>query len=202
MRLLLIRHAESEGNAARRFQGQREYPLSPRGIEQARHLAARLRARHLDRIYASPLRRAGHTAEIVAEAKGMAVLPLPAVIEYDFGELSGMTWAEIETAYPELAAQGMRSWGQARWPGEEGRERFRERACSAIWALEAEHAGETIAIFTHGGVIAIFCQAVLGLSDDQIPPVMVQNTAIFEIEVRDGKGTLWTANDTCHLRER
>lgn len=84
-------------------------------------------------------------------------------------------------------------------PGEEGRAAFRERVQSAIWALEPSHPDQTVAVFTHGGVIAVFCQHVLGLSHDRRPPFAVENTSIFEIEVRGGRGTLWTTNDTCHL---
>ena len=141
MRVLLIRHAESEGNAEGRFQGQRDYPLSPRGVEQALRLAERLRDRHLDHIYASPLSRANHTAQIVADVKGMTVSPLPGVMEYDFGELSGLNWTEIQERHPELAAaQRARGRRYVPWPGEEGREVFRARACSAIWSLEEGHA--------------------------------------------------------------
>jgi len=200
MRLLLIRHAESEGNAEGRFQGRQDYPLSPRGVEQALRLALRLRDRPLDHIYASPLIRANRTAEIVAEMKGMTVTPLPGVMEYDFGELSGLNWAEIEARHPELAAaQRARGRFYIPWPGEEGRDVFRERVCRALWALEEEHAAETIAVVAHGGSIAVFCQSVLGLGHEHRPPFVVENTGIFEIEVRNGKGTLWTANDACHL---
>ena len=200
MRLILIRHAESQGNVENRFQGHVDYPLSPRGVEQARRLAARLRDRHLDHIYASPLLRANYTAEVVAEAKGMVVSPLPGVMEYHFGDLSGLSWAEIEERHPELAAaQRTRGRAYAAWPGEEGRDAFRERVCGALWALEADHAEETIAVVSHGGAIAVFCQSVLGLDHTHRPPFMVENTALFEIEVRNGRGTIWTANDTCHL---
>jgi broad specificity phosphatase PhoE len=202
VRLLLIRHAESEGNAAGRFQGQRDYPLSPRGVEQAARLAERLKARPLDHIYASPLTRASHTARLLAEIKGMTVLPLPGVMEYDFGELSGLSWAEIEQRHPELAAaQRARGRSYVPWPGEEGREIFRERVCRALWALEENHGSETVAVFSHGGAIAVFCQSVLGLNGELRAPFMVENTAIFEIEVRDGRGTIWTTNDTCHLHD-
>ena len=202
MRLLLIRHAESIGNAENLFQGQRDYPLSARGVAQAQRLAVRLKDRHLDQIYASPLSRADHTAQVVAAAKGMSVTPLPDVMEYDFGQLSGMSWAQIQAQHPDLAAaQRARGRGYVPWPGEEGREAFQARVCTAIWALEAGHAHETVAVFSHGGVIAVFCQSVLGLSHEHRPPFAVENTAIFEIEVRNGRGTLWTANDACHLRE-
>jgi broad specificity phosphatase PhoE len=202
VRALLIRHAESVGNAEGRFQGQRDYPLSPRGVEQALRLAARLQARKLDHIYASPLLRANHTAEIVAELHGMTVTPLPSVAEYDFGDLSGLTWSEIRERHPELAeAQRARGRGYVPWPGEEGRAIFRERVCAAIWALEQDHADETVAVFSHGGVIAVFCQSVLGLDHEHRPPFAVGNTAVFEIEIRGGTGTLLSANDTCHLHE-
>jgi broad specificity phosphatase PhoE len=200
MRLLLIRHAESEGNAEGRFQGHRDYPLSALGVEQARRLARRLKDRHLDYIYASPLLRANHTAEILAEAKGMTVTALPGVMEYDFGELSGMNLVEIEAKHPELAAaHRARGRAYAAWPGEEGRDVFRERVCSALWALERDHESETIAVVSHGGAIAVFCQSVLGLPHDHRAPFVVENTGIFEVEVRNGKGTLWTTNDACHL---
>jgi len=202
MRLILIRHGESRGNAEGRFQGQLDYPLSPRGVEQARRLAERLTERHLDHIYASPLSRAADTARIVADHKGMTVSPLPGVMEYHFGELSGLNWAEISERHPELAeAQRTRGRAYVPWPGEEGREAFRERVCSALWALEADHADDTIAVFTHGGAIGVFCQSVLGLDHSHRAPFMVDNTALFEVEVRNGRGTLWTVNDTCHLRD-
>ena len=46
MKLSLIRHAESEGNAGGVIQGQAEYPLSERGWTQARLLAARVAQEH------------------------------------------------------------------------------------------------------------------------------------------------------------
>jgi broad specificity phosphatase PhoE len=59
---------------------------------------------------------------------------------------------------------------------------------------------EAVAVVTHGGVIAVFCQSVLGMDLDRRAPFVVENTSIFEIEIRDGRGTLLTTNDTCHLR--
>lgn len=200
MRLLLIRHAESEGNAEGRFQGQRDFPLSSKGVEQALRLAAALKERPIDHIYASPLDRANHTARLVAEIKKMPVRSLSGVMEYDFGDFSGMSWAEIAELRPDLAeAQRGRGRYYVPWPGEEGRDAFRDRVCRTLWALEPEHKDETIAVFSHGGVIAVFCQAVFGISPHHRPTFMVDNTSIFEVEVRDGKGVIHTTNDTCHL---
>ena len=202
MRLILIRHAESTGNAERRLQGRSDYPLSERGLAQARLLAQRVAADRPDALYASPLSRAHRTAEIVAEAVGLPIEPLPAAMEYDFGAVSGMSWAEIHEQYPELVAiQRQRAAAYPEWPGEEGREAFRERVCSALWALEERHRDDTVAVVTHGGPILVFCLSVLDLPYERPIPFACDNASITVVQVRDGRGILLTVNDTCHLRE-
>ncbi len=200
MRLLLIRHAESVGNAEGRFQGRADYPLSDRGLRQARGLADRLAVDPPDALYASPLSRAYHTAEHIAEACRIAIEPLEAVMEYDFGHLSGMTWADIRAQHPELAAaQRSRSGEFPAWPGEEGRAAFQERVCTALWALEATHADQTVAVVNHGGPILVFCMSVLGLPYRRPLPFACDNASITAVEVRGGRGVLLSVNDTCHL---
>ena len=54
MRLLLIRHAESQGNFERRLQGRREFPLTAKGMQQAEALASRLAPESLAAIYCEP----------------------------------------------------------------------------------------------------------------------------------------------------
>ncbi len=202
MRLLLIRHAESIGNAEARLQGRSDFPLSERGMTQARLLARRLEEHPPDVLYASPLVRAFRTAEIIGAAVGLPVKPLPAVMEYDFGEVSGLTWAEIRDRYPDqAAAQRQRSPHYPEWPGEEGREVFRQRVCAALWGLEAEHENQTVAVVAHGGPILVFCLSVLSLPYRRPLPFACDNTSITIVDVRQGRGVLWTVNDTCHLRE-
>lgn len=203
MRLILIRHAESVGNAERRFQGQADFPLSPRGERQTELLAARLEADPPDVLYSSPLLRTHRTAEVIAAATGLSIRPLPEVMEYHFGEVSGLTWAEIRERYPEPAAVQVAAGSPdfPLWPGEEGREPFRERVCSALWGLEAAHTGETVAVVTHGGPVMVFCLAVLGLPYRRPLPFRCDNASITRVEVKGGAGVLLTVNDICHLRD-
>jgi broad specificity phosphatase PhoE len=202
VRLLLIRHAQSVGNVENRFQGHRDFPLTELGHDQARRLARRLAADAPRALYASPLSRAHRTAEFIARATGLAIEPLPAVMEYHFGEVSGLTWAEIRERYPEPAAvQRRRDADFPAWPGEEGREAFRERVVTALWALEQRHKDETVAVVTHGGPIAVFCMSVLDLPYRRPIPFACDNASVTVVQVRDGRGLLLTVNDICHLQE-
>ena len=209
MRLLLIRHGESQGNTELRLQGQREYPLTERGREESRLLAERLRRLSLAALYSSPIRRARLTADAIAEAAGLEVTELPGVQEYDFGELSGLTYRELVEKHPEIVEQYLRGPDYPSFPGAEGREAFRRRVCEALWGVVERHPGASVAVVAHGGPIAVFCLEVLGLPYRRPLPLRIHNGSITVVEVRDGppdgrdprpRATLATLNDTCHLQ--
>jgi broad specificity phosphatase PhoE len=85
--LLLVRHGETDWNAAGRLQGHTDRPLSDYGREQARRLADELTGEEFEAIYASDLTRARETAEIVGER-----LHLPVVLDPDLREKNWGTW--------------------------------------------------------------------------------------------------------------
>ncbi len=208
MRLLLVRHAESEGNREMRLQGRREFPLTQRGRRQAEELAVRLRAQPLAAVYASPIRRALETAEPLAAQAGMSVQLEPRVQEYDFGEvLSGLTWQEIREKQPELIEALLSNRDDfPHYPGEEGREEFRERVCGAIWEIASSHAGEeAVVVVTHAGPIVVFLMDVLGRSYRRPIPFAIDNASVSTVEFNPKapagfpRAVLVELNDTCHL---
>jgi probable phosphoglycerate mutase len=77
LRLLLVRHGETEWNAQHRYQGQTDVALSGIGIQQAKLLANRLSSEPLDAVYASDLQRAWQTAQIVMQGTGTTVIAEP-----------------------------------------------------------------------------------------------------------------------------
>lgn len=106
--LWLVRHGETEWNAARRLQGQQDSPLTTRGQRQAQAIADLL-ARTLGpelrqglplRLVSSPLGRTRATAAPIAAALGLPVEHDARIAEIGLGAWEGMTWAEIEEAYP------------------------------------------------------------------------------------------------------
>jgi ribonuclease H / adenosylcobalamin/alpha-ribazole phosphatase len=191
------------GNAERRLQGQGDFPLSEQGREQARRLAGRLATEErLVALYASPLLRTRETADAVSAAVSLPVQTLDDVREYDFGEVSGLTWTEIADRYPDLiSAVRARTPAYPVYPGEEGRDSFRNRVCSAVWSLCAQYQEDAaVAIITHAGPIVVTCLEVLGLPYQRPAAFAVANCSVTTIDLRaDGSGVLLGVNDTCHL---
>jgi broad specificity phosphatase PhoE len=197
MRLLLIRHAESAGNAARVIQGTADLPLTALGEQQAALLAARLKRGPVpDALYSSPLRRAMQTAEAIGLACSLPVQSLDGVREYDFGLGNGMSVAEARQNY-SVPDEG--SEAHLVFPGEEGRDAFRERVSASLWALADLHPDETVAVVAHGGPVAAFLMAALGLADRRRTPFRIQNASLSVLDIRNASASLHAVNDRCHL---
>jgi len=97
-KLLLVRHGKTEGEA-NRYYGQADIGLSQEGQQQAAALGERLGSENISLIYSSDLKRTTDTAEIIAAAHQLEVMPHPDLRELDFGELGGMTFEEMKTHY-------------------------------------------------------------------------------------------------------
>lgn len=96
---ILVRHGESEANVSKTFAGQLDVPLTETGYEQARRMAQYLDKYHIDKIYASPLRRAYDTAAAIAARQNCAIETDDALMEINSGEWQGLSYAEIAQRY-------------------------------------------------------------------------------------------------------
>ena len=197
MRLILVRHGESLGNAAGVLQGRLDYGLSELGVRQAELTAARLAAGGADRVLSSPLLRAASTAECIAVSLGIHAEFEAALAEYDIGEGAGLTPVELREKFPEMLT-ARQSGRRFLFPGEEGRDVFHRRLSGALERLRALE-GTTIAV-AHGGVISAMCHMVVGLDLDRPGAFMVGNCSLTEItQDRGGRLVLTRHNDICHL---
>ena len=95
MKITAIRHGETATNAAGQITGWNDEDLTERGVAQAQEAAKALKA-EFALIVCSPLRRAKHTAEIIAAAHPCEMVLDPNLRERNFGRLNGKTWEEIE----------------------------------------------------------------------------------------------------------
>jgi alpha-ribazole phosphatase len=160
-RLWLIRHGEPEASSRGRVYGRLDLGLSPRGTEQAHAVAALLRDEPLAAICASPRRRTADTARPLAEALGLPVVTDERFREIDFGELEGRPYEEIRAERPEFFAHWMAHPTEVQFPGGESFAQMRERVLAGARQLLEAYAGQTVALFTHGGVNRILLAAAL-----------------------------------------
>jgi broad specificity phosphatase PhoE len=204
MRLILVRHGESVGNFENRLQGQEDYELTGLGRKQAALTALRLGEEGVSAVYSSPLLRAATTANEIAAHLGTVPVLLADVAEYHFGPLSGMTYREVREHFQATPETANLPAAEREYPGEEGRENFFRRVTTAIWQVVDSHPRDTVAVISHGGPIALFCQAVLGLPYKRPMPFGVDNCSLVIIQIaeegpRKGQPVLVRLNDTCHL---
>lgn len=197
MRLIVVRHGESEGNAAGIVQGSLDFGLTELGLRQAEATAERLRREKVARVLSSPLKRALQTAEALALGTGLEVEAEEGLREYDIGAVSGLTPLQIRERYPEVAAAYARG-ERPLFPGEEGREPFHLRVRCVLESLrEAE--GTVVAV-AHGGVVGAICAIAAGIPSTRRGLFEAANCSISEL-VRDRTGRLviLRSNDVCHL---
>ncbi|HEY7706180.1 MAG TPA: histidine phosphatase family protein [Gaiellaceae bacterium] len=160
--ILLARHGETDWNREQRFQGHADPPLNELGRAQARELAERLAPESLAAVYASPLRRAFETAEIVAGHRGLAVRSDEGLSEVDLGSWSGLTRLEVEARFPD----GYRRWLEygLGWTDGESYDELGERVIAALAGIARAHDDVAALAVTHGGPIRSAVARAHGLS--------------------------------------
>ena len=150
----MVRHGETQWNVEARVQGQGNSPLTAAGLAQAEAIAERLAAEHFDVLVASDLGRAMQTAQAIARRCGRGILPDPRLRERDFGAGEGMSYEEIDRAWPDVFTRQRETDPDAAIPGGETRRQFHHRVQDAFAALAREHEGKRVAVVAHGGVLA------------------------------------------------
>ena len=198
--VLLIRHGQTEWNALGLVQGHTNSQLTSLGRRQARALtnlivdAPPILAPYMlgDRpqaLYTSDLGRTQETAQPLAATLALDAVAEPALREMNFGELEGLRWSEVEASYPDVARQ---LWGPeadpaARAPGGESRMDMHTRSLAAIKDIAVRHAGNTVAVVSHGGVISYFMRSVLGVPPEHRPGFSTPNGAIAAFRFKEDR---------------
>jgi probable phosphoglycerate mutase len=190
--LFLVRHGETDWNAAGRWQGQTDVPLNPRGREQAREVAGRLRSVGLAAIASSDLLRARTTAEIVASELGLAVSHLDAALrERRFGCFEGLTREEVVARFPEAWARYLADPGPAP-PGGESREELLGRLLPAVVSAAVRLPGPVLVVMHGGAMRALLAEHVSGIprpSSAAWPLHGIQNGHVFRVTLEGGRIT-------------
>ena len=151
MKLLVIRHGESEADLLDVHEGRADFALTERGHRQAEAMSDYVsQSYNISKIYASTLTRAKQTAGHLSEKTGIPIAFDENLMEFNNGLLAGLPRAVVREKYPIVPDLPI---DKAVY-GQESQVEFRQRAEKALSRVISEsQADETIAIVSHGGMI-------------------------------------------------
>ena len=200
LRLYFMRHGETVWNTERRYQGMTDIELSEEGLRQAECAAKRFKNIKIDKIYASPLKRAMKTAEKIAAEKGLEIISEDDFREIHFGEWEGKTVPELTEKYGESYTNFIREPHKYGFPGEGSVENVINRIKPGIDRLIAEEKGNVL-IVSHGGIIRLMIMYIMGLDSTWFTKMWINNTGVSIVEIKNDRRLLLTLNDSAHLAE-
>jgi probable phosphoglycerate mutase len=199
-RLIAVRHGETAWNVEARLQGQLDIPLNERGHEQALRTAHWLADDGPDVVVSSDLARAQATAKAIATFNRIPLELDAGLRERSFGGFQGMTHTEVAERWPELSARWKSRDPEFR-PGVDGESltAFYARCIEATVRIAERHAGKTVVLVAHGGVMDCLYRAAARVPLDAPRIWQLDNAAINRLLHTCSGLTLVGWNDTSHL---
>lgn len=198
-RFILLRHGQTELSVERRYSGRGNPELTAEGLRQARTAAERIaREGEIASIVTSPLLRARATADEVARVTGVEVHQHPGLIENDFGEWEGLTFAEAAARHPEI---------HSRWlgdvtvpaPGGESFAEVAERVAATKDELAERFSGRTVVLVSHVTPIKLMLREALGVGPELLFRLHLDLASISIAEFfDDGGSVVRLINDAAH----
>lgn len=199
-RICVVRHGETSWNAERRLQGHTDIPLNENGRAQAEATAEHLDGEVFDALYTSDLMRAHQTASACGRRLGLTPITEPGLRERHFGVLQGLTYDEARQRYPVAFRHfEQRDPEYAFEQGGESLAEFADRIRRMVTELAARHAGGTILLVAHGGVLDTINRMVRGVPLQAIRDFLIPNAALNWIEYEAGAWRILTWAQQSHL---
>lgn len=200
MKLILVRHGQTESNRLGRIQGINKAPLTDVGRGQASAAARALVADAPFALYSSPLPRAVETATIIGTRADTAPVQVEGLVEMDVGAFEGLSGPQLRERFPDV----MRSWdndpASTVMPGGESLYDVRDRAWPAVESLAERHDSETVVAVTHNFTIHTIVCTVLDMPLNNFRKLRIDLGAITRLEISGARMTLLSLNETWHLK--
>ena len=185
--LTFIRHGETDWNRQQRFQGQIDVPLNAAGHAQAARLARRLGPHPADVLLSSDLLRARETAAPLARAWGQTAATVPGLREQSFGIWEGLDVATIKSRHGKLWQDWIEHHGDFALPQGESLNQFHSRVMGAVREIAGTHAGRSVTVVTHGGVLDMLWRTAKGLPLAGLRECAIPNTGLNRLRWTAGK---------------
>lgn len=195
--IYMVRHGETEWNAAHRMQGWTDIPLNERGREQTLYVAKKFENIPLDVIYTSPLQRAVVTAEAIRGKRDIPIIEERGIKEINLGKWDGHTPDEMDVLYPGQYDIWRNTPGEVHVEGGETFKGLQERAWKAFLSIIGKNEGKTILLVSHMGCLSTILFKIAGYPLNDLWKHPIGNCALCEVEVSGGDMEIvkWAEDD-------
>lgn len=208
LRLLLVRHGETEWNRVSRFQGGIDVPLNEKGRQQAQQAGEFLQDVPINFAVSSPMLRPKETAEIILQFHPNVKLDLEEKLkEINHGLWEGKLESEIKEEYGELLREWQNSPDTVQMPEGENLQQVWDRGTAAWDAIAKSMAVSTTELTTglvvaHDAINKVILCHILGLNPGSFWSIKQGNGAVSVIDYCEGwekAPVLQAMNITSHL---
>lgn len=204
LQVYLVRHGETEWNAARRIQGQSDSPLTANGEHQARLVAQRVSKQGITHVITSDLGRTRRTAQIIAEACGCEVINDPRLRELHMGGLEERLIDSLTPQEEQWRKQMVDGTADGRIPQGESMSELGERMRAALESCLMLPEGSKPLIVSHGIALGCLISTVLGLPAYAERRLRLRNCSLSRVDYQQSPwlASGWiveTAGDVTHL---
>ena len=181
------------------MQGQLDVPLNAIGQAQALAASKVLSKEKFDAIYSSDLSRARQTAQQIARLFSMDIIEDKELRERHYGIFERLTYAEVKVRYPEDYARFEARDPEYAFRTGESLKDFSARSIKVISAIAERHEGQSVAVFTHGGVLDKLYRFITGLPLSAERNFGIPNAGLNRIEVSSSGWKIRAWADISHL---
>jgi len=202
IRLIIIRHGETEWNRKEIFRGLSDIPLSKNGESQVKKLALRLKSIPISAIYSSRLERAWKTAQIISENHKPKIIPKidNGLLDINFGRLAGVSHKEAEKNFPIIYNKWFKHPETITFPEGESLKDVKKRVKETINRIVKGIDGENVVLVTHHVVIRTILCHLLNIELSHFRQFEVYPSSISEARFEHGRWVLYRINDISHLK--
>jgi phosphoserine phosphatase len=175
MKLLIVRHGESEENSLGILQGLLPGTLNDTGKKQCEELGEKLALEKIDIVYCSPVNRCLETLTIVKKYidPNIPIVINNLIAERDFGQMSGKSWSEI--SFDELDVDSKKN----QLLGVESLESVSNRAKEFLAIIKDKHVDQTVLVVSHSNTIRMMLTHILNMTfADVLKNIKIKNAAL------------------------
>lgn len=200
---LVVRHGESDANCEGFFAGQFDVNLREKGVFQAEKTAYFIAEKYKpDIVYASDLKRAYKTGEIIAEVSDVDIISDKALREINAGKWQGEKFDTLVAEYGDAYSLWLNDIGNCRCDGGESVKELGERVLKAMTHIAEDNDGKIVVIATHATPIRAMQCLLDGYSIEYMKNIpWVSNASVTEITYDNGKWKIVNVGMDEHLSE-